>query len=198
MRCSLRRYAPAIVSFLALAVGCAAMVAPELVLSSASDSGLASKGLPKSLRWDASVVRVVVVRDANWTQERQDRAFEGFRQWREHISETGAPRFVLLTSPVPAGEIVVRFVPDHTLRSRSVGLTRWRHSGGKINRASIQLAFRDVPGDETRQRSTAAHELGHALGITEHSGHREDLMYYSSVGKTVSSADAARLSLSYR
>lgn len=197
MRCAPNGRTIAVAGLCGLALLVGGLAIPHPALGSAADSGADLRGLPATLRWSQPVVRIVIVRDANWTPGRQERACAGFREWKPFVGKGGLPRFIVLSSPCPDGDVNVTFVPNGTLGGKSVGLTRWRHGNGEIGSATILLSYGGRRGDWARQRSTAAHELGHALGITYHSPADADLMYSSSVGKSVGLADVERLRMSY-
>lgn len=68
-------------------------------------------------------------------------------------------------------------LPDH-----AIGLTELTFTGNRILSATVQLTRSQFEGTEFLSHdvaSTTAHEMGHVLGIVDHSPHREDKMWVS-------------------
>lgn len=133
---------------------------------------------PMRLRhWAQLPVRVYLPTQGPGQTEEAQTALAGFDEWVK--ASRGRISFVRV-SDASTAEIIIQFVPGRflTAETRSVGTvgeTTVYSSNGVLKKALIRLAEgAAISGD---LQTTAAHEFGHALGISGHSADPDDLMY---------------------
>ncbi len=128
-----------------------------------------AREVQKLLRWEQFPVSVYFERDAHYSPVWQTIALQGFDQWIEvfnpHI------RYVVVDDPAQA-QITVRFNP-----ANADGRVDFEYypSSGVLTKAEMTIGVRG--NNTTDIRSVAAHEFGHALGISGHSTDPADMMY---------------------
>lgn len=127
-------------------------------------------------------------------------AWDGFRTWNRVRAADANP----LLRIVPGGadaDVVVTFVPRSRFEGRRVGVTHTSFilPSRRLTKAEIELtAIGTYRGYGPLQaEATAAHEMGHALGISAHSADPDDLMHPAN-GELLSARDAATLRRAYR
>ncbi len=109
---------------------------------------------------------------------RTDMMKRAFAEWSRKTNN----KFVFnhITSPNPA-QIEVYFVDVVPNADREIGLTRYRQtSSGKMTKAAIYIADKTADGRSLRHNevyTVMLHEIGHAMGITEHSKDPMSIMY---------------------
>lgn len=149
-------------------------------------------------RWSDRDVTYRFVGRANWRDVRAAR--DGFARWAVVTDEEGDTLIRLRETSGPA-DITVRFRPQSSFGNKyRVGLTKtsFRMPSRRLVEAEIELTSlgskRYYGVDDAID--TAAHEMGHALGISTHSDDPRDLM--SAVnGTCLSVRDAATLKRAY-
>ena len=129
----------------------------------------------KSGKWfNPKLLRVYV--PAN--HSRSDMMKRAFAEWTRKTDNNFVFRYI--TSPNPA-QIVVRFVDVIPNADREIGLTRYTQtSSGKMTKATIYIADKTANGRSLRHNevyTVMLHEIGHAMGITEHSKDPMSIMY---------------------
>ena len=122
-----------------------------------------------------------------------------FAEWSRVTQNKFAFRYV--DSPKVA-QIEVYFVKTIPNADREIGLTKTsRMNSGKITHAVIQIAERPVNGAKLRNDSvytTMLHEIGHAMGMLEHSSDPKSVMYpVVNDAQEISKADLKRLAKIY-
>lgn len=117
----------------------------------------------------------------------QSAAAAGVRAWNGHPFPVRVD-----TRNAEGAHFAVRWVP--TLVGEAVGVARtaWSAAGG-LEVTSIDLTTRnpfapDAPVDPDRVRLTAAHEMGHALGLP-HSDSARDVMYPTNTAASLTARD---------
>ena len=152
-------------------------------------------GMARALRWssDARLIRVRVplpAGDRDRTREIQQAAMKGVRAWDGH------PFPILVENRdrgIPA-DITVQWMaapPGNQLGQTS---TRWTQEGGRATlrvlsfRLAVASPSSGVPLTARQIELTAAHEMGHALGLP-HSDETRDVMYPSNTALTLSARD---------
>lgn len=121
------------------------------------------------LRWSSFPIRVYFQKDENYSMEHQQTAEEGFKQWVAASGEI--VQYRIIDTPERA-HITVRF--DPTTRN---GFTNYRYYTDSLimSEATIWIGIKD--GSSIDIQSVAAHEFGHAIGISGHSADSSDMMY---------------------
>jgi predicted Zn-dependent protease len=157
------------------------------------------------LRWDEDtrIIRVRVPRppweESDRARELQNAAARGIRAWHRHPF----PIRVELSDQAGEDDIVVRW--STTLSGTELGhaSTQWRRSGRDATLAveDFSLATRN-PFDVSRTLDpqqvelTAAHEMGHALGLP-HSDRQSDVMYPSNTATRLTARDFRTMEVLY-
>lgn len=169
--------------------------------------GLAERDVPRVLRWSAETreIRVHVplppLEPRNLARALQDAAVLGILAWQ------GQP-FPLRVQRNPAGEdadIVVRWVEELGARQLGRAETEWsRGADGRTGMRvrSFTLAMRNPfeparPLEPVEVQLTAAHEMGHALGLP-HSDSPRDVMYPTNTATSLSPRDYETMAGLYR
>lgn len=129
------------------------------------------------LHWAHFPVRVFLPAHGPGQTEEAQVALAGFDEWT--AASHGKIRYVRVADAAKA-EITVMLVPGRFLSADvksvgAVGETTVYSSGGVLQKASIRLV--EGLGASEDVQATAAHEFGHALGISGHSDDPGDLMY---------------------
>ncbi len=126
------------------------------------------------LHWAHFPVRISLEAHGLGQREEVPTALAGFEEWK--AASHGKICFVQVSDPNKA-DITVQFVPGRYLSAatRAVGETTIYSSGGVLQKASMRLAEGVMLPEELQ--ATAAHEFGHALGISGHSSDPDDVMY---------------------
>ena len=124
--------------------------------------------------WAAFPVRVYFIAHGLGQTEEVPTVLAGFDEWG--TASRGKIRFLQVSDPSKA-DITVQFVPGRYLSAdtRAVGETTIYSSDGVLKKASVRLAEGAMLPEELQ--ATAAHEFGHALGISGHSSDPDDVMY---------------------
>lgn len=134
--------------------------------------------------------------DASRALELQRAAVTGIRAWNNQ------PFPILIDTRGDRGaQITVRW--RRSLPGTQIGLarTRWSAPDG-MTAVTIELTTRDPYdvskiADPRRVRLTAAHEMGHALGLP-HSDSERDVMYPTNTATSVSARDRRTMEVLYR
>lgn len=126
------------------------------------------------LHWAQFPVRVYFAAHGLGQTEEVPTALAGFDEWG--AASHGKIRYVRVSDPSKA-DITVQFVPGRYLSADTlaVGETTIYSSDGVLQKASMRLAEGAMLPEELQ--ATAAHEFGHALGISGHSSDPDDVMY---------------------
>ncbi len=126
------------------------------------------------LHWAQFPVRIHFVTHGLGQEEEVPTALAGFDEWK--AASHGKLCFVQVSDPSKA-EITVQFVPGRYLSAgtKAVGETTIYSSDGVLQKATLRLAEGAMSPEELQ--ATAAHEFGHALGISGHSSDPDDVMY---------------------
>lgn len=126
------------------------------------------------LHWAGFPVRIYFVAHGLGQTEEVPTALAGFNEWA--AASHGKIRFVRVSAPSQA-DLTVQFVPGRYVSAgtQAVGETIIYSSSGVLRKASMRLAEGVMLPEELQ--ATAAHEFGHALGISGHSSDPDDVMY---------------------
>jgi len=187
----------------------------EVVLSAASvcvDVGylcaeLEASGSQRILRWPENTgrLRIRVPAPPGTAPERardlQSTAVRGIQYWQWRPFE-----LVIDTHPIASEAADIEISWGEGLSGSQLGLTqvRWVFERGKINFQvlGIALAMRS-PGNTNFELApqqvmlTAAHEMGHALGLP-HSDSERDVMYPTNTARNLSTRDFRTVDALYR
>lgn len=126
------------------------------------------------LHWAHFPVRISLEAHGLGQMEEVPTALAGFDEWG--AASHGKISFVRVSNPSKA-DITVQFVPGRCVSAgtQAVGETTLYSSDGVMTKASMRLAEGVMLPEELQ--ATAAHEFGHALGISGHSSDPDDVMY---------------------
>ena len=168
-------------------------------------AGLEQRGTWRVLRWDETteVIQVLVPlppwEDPDRARALQNAAARGIRAWHRHPF----PIRVEVSDRPGTYDIVVRW--STTLPGTELGhaSTRWKRSGSEasLDVEDFSLATRS-PFDVSRTLDpeqvelTAAHEMGHALGLP-HSDRESDVMYPSNTATRLTARDFRTMEVLY-
>jgi predicted Zn-dependent protease len=128
-------------------------------------------------------------------RELQRAATQGIRAWNNQ------PFPILVDLRGDRGpHFAVRWVPVLSGRQIGVARTTWSSAGG-LGVITIELATRSPgrsgsPADPDQVRLTAAHEMGHALGLP-HSDQPRDVMYPENTATSMSARDYRSVEVLY-
>ena len=168
-------------------------------------SGLEWKsGTARAFRWNEAtrVIRVLVPLPAGGqarAREIQQAAMRGVRAWDRHP-------FLILVEDRDRGapaDITVEWMSAPPGNQLGLTSTRWTQEGGRatLEVTSFRLALASPSSGgplATRQiELTAAHEMGHALGLP-HSDQQRDVMYPTNTVLTLSARDYKAMEALYR
>jgi predicted Zn-dependent protease len=129
------------------------------------------------LHWPQFPVRVYLPAHGPGQADEEQTALAGFDEWV--TASHGFIRYVRVSDKAQA-QITVEYVPGRFLSpgaksAGAVGETTLSSSVGVLKKASVRLAEGAAAPEDLQ--ATAAHEFGHALGISGHSDDPDDLMY---------------------
>jgi hypothetical protein len=119
------------------------------------------------LQWASFPVTIFFIRDANYSQGRQNTAITGFDQW---VAATNSAITYQVVTASSGADITVKFDP-----STANGLTELHFAGFQMHEADISIGVQNLAAVDIQ--CVAAHEFGHALGINGHSDAAGDLMF---------------------
>ncbi len=133
-------------------------------------------------RWDSFPIEVYV--DASSLPEEHRQAYlegiaRGVGLWSE--ATRGKIGQVRLNYDRPESPISIS-LSHEPLPDRAIGLTELKFRGSRLVSAGVSLTRSRFEGTAFLAQdvaSTTAHEMGHALGIVDHSPHAEDKMWVS-------------------
>ncbi len=132
-------------------------------------------------RWNDSTQTIKVhlepgVKLKGWHPKKMDLVRDAFKEWQTAMG--GRFRFVYTDSPYET-DIHVMFIQRS--KGEKIGLTSSQWDGSMtLTDTDIELALINPMGKwmtDTELRTTALHEIGHALGIKGHSPSAKDVMY---------------------
>jgi hypothetical protein len=133
-------------------------------------------------RWESFPIDVYV--DASSLPGELRRAYlEGIERGVGLWSEATRGRIgaVRLNTDRPDSRVKIS-LSEEPLPDGAIGLTELKFTGRRIASASVRLTRSHFEGTAFLAQdvaSTTAHEMGHALGIVDHSSHPEDKMWVS-------------------
>lgn len=123
--------------------------------------------LSNRVTWNKLPVTIYFVRDEEYTSAREKAARAGLDLWGQ---ATGGFVGYKVVDSSDAAQITVAFDP-----STDDGHTTTTYTSRRLVHARIVMGVER--GSTHDLRCTAAHEFGHALGLSGHSGELRDLMY---------------------
>lgn len=123
--------------------------------------------MDRRVSWKSFPLRVYFVQDDNYSERREQAALRGFDRWVE--ATEGFVEFEV-TEESSQANITVRFDP-----ATNNGLTSTVFREGRIRKANIAVGVKQTSTNDLE--CIAAHEFGHALGLSGHSDDDHDLMY---------------------
>lgn len=160
--------------------------------------GLSERGPLRVMRWDGatSEIRVLVPlpehEDPSVARQLQQAAARGIRAWDRHPFPI---RIELRERPGVAADITVRWTRRLGTTELGVASTQWGPRDGRLTMTVEDFALSTrSPFDggvvlPARQvELTAAHEMGHALGLP-HSGEARDVMHPTNTASALSARD---------
>lgn len=106
---------------------------------------------------------------------------EAFAKWTQ---ETGRNIIFKYVSTLQNAQIKVEFVKDASKTSKmehAAGVTYYKYAGDRLVEARIEIADRAPNGAAFRKDAVyriMLHEIGHAIGIIEHSPDPMSIMYF--------------------
>lgn len=161
-----------------------------------------------------ATTRVSAFADAVWDQPRNIKTYipqhakkdlmkQAFAAWTRATG--GKILFKYVSNPDKA-DIRVKFVRDIydvTGNKTAIGRTEYRTLGIYLVDAEIIISDRSPNGAAFRKDAVyrvMLHEIGHAIGLFEHSESKDSIMYYAKVNRnaTITKADLKRLYKLYR
>ncbi len=123
--------------------------------------------LNNHITWTKLPVTVSFVHDEEYSEARKRAACAGMDRWQEATG--GFVEYKIVDNPNRA-QITVRFDPTSDDGHTTTSFTRARIVHARILMGVASSSLRDL-------QCTAAHEFGHALGLSGHSSSSQDLMY---------------------
>ncbi len=136
----------------------------------------------KLKRWDSFPIGVYVD-SSSFPEELRQTYLEGIergvRLWSEATG--GKIGSVSLSYELPDSPVSIS-LSHEPLPDRAIGSTELKFTGSRILSATVSLTRSRFEGTEFLAQdvaNTTAHEMGHALGIVDHSPHPEDKMWVS-------------------
>lgn len=127
-------------------------------------------------RWTLFPIRIYFTRDANYSAARQALAIQGFNRWVTATNGNG-PSYQFVNNKSDA-DVTVEFYKFTGGAGDELGKTilSYYEDSGTMSSADMNLG---ITGSDYNDVLTAAHEMGHTLGIRGHSQNRADLMYFT-------------------
>jgi hypothetical protein len=175
-----------------LGMGCSAGIGPS-VLSLPTDDSLSpnyAASLTSLNRWSSS--RVTVYLD-NIPAAEATAIERGMQLWNEAL----LGRIELVRVPTSDANIHLRTVSPTALRG-ATGIAEIQFNTGSGRLRSVRISL-DQTLDTNYLAVTAMHELGHGLGVLDHSPVPEDLMYHAPSRRAgISERDRNTMLLLYR
>ena len=145
-------------------------------LLGASGLRAAPESMQATHHWRHMPIRVYFISDSVATPERIEAAAQGFAEWS---AASGGVLWYAVADRAADADVVVRFIPSTSVSHEAgrVGETETEARGWWLRHAEIRLAISNTALPQLTEE--AAHEWGHALGISGHSADPKDLMYPS-------------------
>ena len=169
-------------------------------------NGLEETGSQRTYRWPDGTTRLRIRippppgRDQNRTRDIQRAAVRGFQYWNRKPFELIIDSRTTSTEPA---DITVTW--NSGLSGSQLGITgiEWRFQDGEPRFRVLRLVLATRNPSNYRQELrpqqvllTAAHEMGHALGLP-HSDSRRDVMYPTNTARSLSTRDFRTLDALY-
>ena len=161
-------------------------------------------GMARALRWneDTPVITVLIplpAGDPTRARDVQRAAMSGVLAWHQHPF----PILVIDKPRSTPADVTVEWMAAPPGLQLGLTSTRWRQQAGRasLEVVSFRLALASpTNGDELAARQielTAAHEMGHALGLP-HSDEPRDVMYPTNTALQLSARDYKAMQALYR